>query len=319
MDKNRVDPQANFFIPLYMNGLQGRMLVIPSRNYKTSQQILIVYGQNSTLEYWYDLAKELSKYATVTIPDLPGFGGMESFYNVKERPTIDNLADYLAALIKLRYKRKRIVLAGLSAGFTIATRMLQKYPELVKKVDLLFCVAGYAHHDDFRLNNFKKNIYKNGLRVLGTSSISKLYKVLYLESPLASFALLKKHGNKLESVGYSNKQIKSIIKFEKARRKLSDSRTALNIQRELLKLDNCQQRINLPVWHVTGVSDELLDNKNVEQHLRIIFTKYSNIKINASSISAHNPVIDQSNNFNKLIPGKVRDLLRKNMNKSIYK
>jgi len=318
MNKTHTAPQADFFIPLYMNGLQGRMLVVPSRNKKTSQQILIVYGQNSNLEYWQGLAYDLSTYGTVTIPDLPGFGGMESFYSVKEKPSIDSLADYLASLIKLRYKRKRIVLAGLSSGFTLITRMLQKYPELVNKVDLLFCVAGYAHHDDFKIKNFKKYVYKIGSSILGINSIAVLYKTFYVGTPLATIALLKKHGQTLESAGYSNDQIKEIMKLEKNRRMLSDPRTAAKIQGELLKLDNCQQRISLAVWHVTGVSDELLDNRNVEQHLRIIFKNYSSIKIK-SAISTHNMTIDQPNSFNKVIPGKVRDLLRKNMNRSIYK
>src|SRR5690606_26329987 len=99
---------------------------------------------------------ELNKYGAVTVPDLPGMGGMDSFFKVGETPTLDNMADYLAAFVKMRYRRKRVTIIAMSWGFVIATRMLQRYPELVKKVDLLISIVGFVHADDFVFSNRTK-------------------------------------------------------------------------------------------------------------------------------------------------------------------
>src|ERR1700722_5275861 len=142
---------SKYFLPLLMNGLQGRMLVCPSMSSKARREILVVYGQNSDLDFWFVLVSELSKYGTVTMPDLPGMGGMESLKKAGIKPSIESLADYLASFIKLRFKRKRITIICLSSGFAITTKMLQKYPELVRRVDILFCVSGLSQEDILKL------------------------------------------------------------------------------------------------------------------------------------------------------------------------
>lgn len=126
--KNIVD----YIQPLNMNGLQGRVLQMPAPKNK-NREILFIYGHHSSLERWWGLVQNFNRYGAVTMPDLPGFGGMDSFYKIGEKPTIDNLADYLASFIKMRYKRRRFTIIGMSLGFVIATRMLQRYPDLAKK------------------------------------------------------------------------------------------------------------------------------------------------------------------------------------------
>ena len=137
-------------IPLNINGLHGRMLRVAPQN-KKRREILMVYGHHASIERMIGFVEELNKYGAVTVPDLPGFGGMESFYSIGEKPSLDNLADYLAAFIKLRYKRRRITIMAMSLGFLITTKMLQKYPEIAKRVDILVSVVGFAHRDDFIL------------------------------------------------------------------------------------------------------------------------------------------------------------------------
>src|ERR1019366_5253595 len=112
--------------PLNMNGLQGRMLKAPSKS--KSREILMVYGHHVTLERWFGLAEELLRYGGVTMPDLPGFGGMESLHKIGEKPSLDIYADYLASFIKLRYKQRRLTIVAEGFGFLAATRMLQRFP-----------------------------------------------------------------------------------------------------------------------------------------------------------------------------------------------
>src|SRR3954467_13947355 len=122
---------ADYILPLNINGLQGRMLRAPSNTNK-KREILLVYGHHAALERWWSLVENLVQYGNVTMPDLPGFGGMESFSKINTKPTIDNFADYLAAFVKLRYQRKRVTIYAISYGFVVVTRMLQRYPEIAK-------------------------------------------------------------------------------------------------------------------------------------------------------------------------------------------
>src|SRR4051812_21299994 len=134
MVKTAKDP-AEYILPLYMNGLSGRMLRMPAPKNK-KRDILFIYGHHASIERHFGVAELLNKYGSVTMPDLPGFGGMDSFYKIGEKPTLDNLADYLASFIKLRYKRQKFIIAGYSLGVMIITRMLQKHPQIAKKVEM---------------------------------------------------------------------------------------------------------------------------------------------------------------------------------------
>jgi pimeloyl-ACP methyl ester carboxylesterase len=104
--------------PLHVNGLNGRLLRLPAPKNK-NREILLLYGHHSSLERMSGFAEVMNRYGAVTMPDLPGFGGMDSFYKIGEKPTLDNYADYLASIIKLRYKRRRVTIVGMSFAFPI--------------------------------------------------------------------------------------------------------------------------------------------------------------------------------------------------------
>src|SRR5579864_1785028 len=125
---------ADYILPLNVNGLHGRMLRAPATTKKyRRREILLIYGHHAMLERWWSLVQNLEKYGNITMPDMPGFGGMESFAKIGTKPTIDAHADYLAAFIKLRYRQKRLTIYAVSYGFIVVTRMLQRYPELAQK------------------------------------------------------------------------------------------------------------------------------------------------------------------------------------------
>src|ERR1041385_6148442 len=112
MAQSTMEP-ADHILPLYMNGLAGRMLRLPPPKSK-KREILLIAGQHTSLERIFGMAEYLNRFGGVTSPDLPGFGGMESFYKIGEKPTIDKMADYLASFIKLRYKNRRFTVIAVS-------------------------------------------------------------------------------------------------------------------------------------------------------------------------------------------------------------
>src|SRR5271163_1947401 len=132
MSKKFVNP-ADFIMPININGMDGRMLRVNSQNRHNRREILFIYDLHSNLEKWWGLAVALKSYANVMMIDLPGLGGMDSFYSIGRKPTIDNMADYVAAFVKLKYKRKQLSIMGVGFGFAVVTRMLQRNPDLLPK------------------------------------------------------------------------------------------------------------------------------------------------------------------------------------------
>ena len=80
--------------PIHINGLNGRMLRVRPNTHK-NVEILLLYGHHASIERMLGVAEVLARYGGVTMPDYPGFGGMDSFYKIKQKPTLDNYADYM--------------------------------------------------------------------------------------------------------------------------------------------------------------------------------------------------------------------------------
>jgi pimeloyl-ACP methyl ester carboxylesterase len=269
---------SEYILPLNMNGLSGRMLKLPSRS-KFSREILVVYSQLDTIESCLDLAIQLQLYGNVTLPDLPGFGGMTSLYKIGEKPTLDELADYLAAFMKLSYKRRRVTVVGVGFGFVILTRMLQRYPDLVKKIDLVVSIKGYAHHDDLRINEGLTLLYRflawvGSRKYLGWVLSRSLLRPLVIASVLYSFKNYLKPPLKLEGISFKEARRRVIELF-----KLSDSRTFFMAGLASLTLDNCRVPVELPLAHLSVNRGWYLDKHLVEQHLRVVYAKTTSYEI----------------------------------------
>lgn len=309
MTKNEQKTPDKFIVPLYINGLQGRMLRLPAPAKKT-REILFVYGHHSSLERWWGLVQDLNQYGAVTMPDLPGFGGMDSFYKIGKEPSIDAFADYLASFIKLRYKRKHITIAGLSFGFVVVTRMLQRYPDLVKKVDLLVSVVGFAHKGDFTFTKSRYYFYRYSTALLSHRLPAKIFRSFFLNKPVLNLAYSRTHNAKNKFDRMSKKERKATMKFEIHLWHCNDVRTQGSTGHAFLTLDNCKISIDLPVWHVSVADDRYFDNHIVEQHMRVIFSDFHEVK---SITDNHAPsVIAEMEVAAKMIPLKIRQLLAEN-------
>lgn len=306
MSKTKSNP-ADYIVPLNMNGLQGRMLHMPApKNY--NREILFVYGHHSSLERWYGLMENLNRYGAVTMPDLPGFGGMESMYKLGQKPTIDALADYLAAFVKMRYKRRRVTIAGMSLGFVIVTRMLQRYPDLTKKVDMLISIAGFAHHDDFVFSKPRHAMYYTAARIFSQPVTSSFFRHAFLNSFILRTFYRHTHNAKEKFHGAVAEELQQIMDIEVRLWQDNDVRTYMLTSAEFLKLDNCKKQVNLPIYHVGVEADRYFDNHVVEQHMRVIFTEYHLVA--TLKAGNHAPsVIADAKAAAAYIPPKLRRLL----------
>lgn len=299
---------SDCIVPLNINGLDGRMLHLPAPKGKERVDILFVYGHHSSLERWWGLMQALNHYGAVTMPDLPGFGGMDSFYTIGKKPTIDNMADYLAAFMKLRYKRKQVVIAGMSFGFVVATRMLQRYPELRKQVRVMVSVVGFAHHDDFTFPRWRYNFYLTTARVFRHNPFAWLFRHIAL-APWVLRAAYARTSNAKHKFAQANDKAEfdHLMDVEIGLWHDNDVRTYMYTTTEFLRLDNCQVRVDVPLWHISARADHYFDHRIVEQHLQVIFSDFHSVE---AGLQNHAPsVIADEAMAAALLPSKLRRML----------
>lgn len=307
MAKKVPSSPADFIVPLNINGMEGRMLKMPAPA-GIDKEMLFVYGHHSSLERWWGLMQVLNHYAAVTMPDLPGFGGMDSFYKIGKKPTIDNLADYLAAFVKMRYKRKKVIIAGMSFGFVVVTRMLQRYPELSKKVIMLISIVGFAHKDDFTFSKPRYYGYLTLSRVLSHRLPAAFFRHVALQPLILRSIYGRTHNAKNKFKDTSKEQFKFLMDFEIGLWHDNDVRTYMYTTTQFLRFDNCQQAVDLPVWHVSAQADHFFDSNIVEQHMRIIFTDFHSTM---SKLTTHAPsVIANEKLAAPLVPANLRRILK---------
>ncbi len=301
---------ADYIEPIIMNGLRGRMLRMPAPKNK-HREILFIYGHHASIERQFGLIEVLNRYGSVTVPDLPGFGGMQSFYKIGEKPSIDNLADYLASFVKLRYKnkRKKITIAAVSLGFVVTTRMLQKYPDIAKKVDLLISIVGFAHHEEFRFTRSTFLFFRYGASffsrrvpawfgrtfVLRPFVIRSVYKLMASTNPKLKDADKEEQNERID--------------FEIVLWRINDLRTYMDTTVSMMKLNLCNVQVDLPVYHVAVAHDRYFDNSLVEQHLGVIYNK---VEVIPARMPAHAPtVIADAKAAAGIMPLRIRRLLAK--------
>lgn len=306
------DPDASeFIVPLNMNGLQGRMLRLPAER-PTNRELLVVYGHHAKLERWWGLIQNFNAYGNVTMPDLPGFGGMDSFYKIGQKPTIDNLADYLASFVKLRYKRRRLVIVGISFGFVVATRMLQRYPELAKKVDLVVSCVGFAHHDDFTFTKPRMFMYRTLVRLVMLPGVMGAFKLIGLNKYSLRYAYTRTHNarHKFEAAAADGLDtFNAVMETEIELWRINDLKTHLFTTKQFLHLDNCKQQVNVPVVHIGTKGDYYFNGHIVEQHLRVIYREYTGMELD---LRTHAPsVVATKKESAMFIPPKLRKQLSK--------
>lgn len=305
MSKKFVNP-ADYIVPININGMDGRLIRLENGNRHSKREILLIYDINSNIEKWWGLIVALKNYANVSVIDLPGLGGMDSFYTIGLKPTIDNMADYLSAFIKLKYKRKSLSVMGIGFGFVALTRMLQRNPEIGSKVDLVVCLNGYAHKDAFKFTKAKKQLRRAYSYLCSTKPVSDIVRLALFNRPFleARYPVSKMPNRRDDGLA---KEFARQFKIDLI--KATDFRTRMFLNIELLKLDNCTSRINKTLWHITtSRSDPEVDQKLVEQHFKVIFDQYIHLP---TKIKGGMPVIlnDQKLAL-KFLPAKLRRQLR---------
>lgn len=300
---------ADYIVPLNINGLSGRMMRVPSAPTRKQREILLIYGHHAMLERWWSLVENLREYGNVTMPDLPGFGGMDSFYKIGTKPSIDAYADYLASFVKLRYRQKKVTVVAISYGFVVVTRMLQKYPELSKKINMMVSVAGFMRKDDFLWSSKRRFFFRLITRFFAAAPVAFIIRYGFLNRTVISYLTRRLTHSKHRFIEVTPQEFEKNMDFEVQLWHANDVRTHWYTTGDFFKFDNTKTHINLPIIHVVSENDHYFDNLSVEQSMRMVFTDY--LRFTAKS-KAHTPHITADKKATAvLLPPGLRRLLRR--------
>lgn len=303
MSKKYVRP-SDYIKPININGLEGRYISVPAQSKNSKTQILVVYDMNSNIEQWWGLLAALSRYGKVTMVDLPGIGGMESFYKIKVSPSLDNYADYLASVVKLKFKRGKVAIVGIGFGFTVVTKMLQRNNDLLKKPSILIAMNGYTHFDDLAINRTKRMNRSFQETVKATALVSFILKnTLYTQLALEYKYDLNSEKKPVKNRRYLEKRFLIDLEME------CDQRTRYSIIRQMLNLDLCSVKVPGRLWHITTpIQSPVVKPNVVEQHARIIYEDYK--RLPAKGIKSIPVVLNDEKTALKLLPARIRRELK---------
>lgn len=268
----------------------------------------MLYGQHANLERMTGLALVLQEYGDVTIPDLPGFGGMQSFYTINKKPTLDNFADYVATFIKTHYKAdQQITFVAMSFSFLVVTRMLQKHPELSERIKLLVSFVGFLHKDDFHVAKPYWWSWWSIATIFGSSIGAAIWRYGILQPAFIRFAygLVARIHPKMSDADAAERRRR--IDFEITLWHCNDVRTRMQTLKVMLTANVCTARVPLPVYHIAVADDFYFDNQSVAKHMEMVYTSFESIPAEGG---AHAPtIIATAEQAAPFIPHRVRELL----------
>ena len=220
------------------------------------------------------------------------------------------MADYLAAFVKLRYKKnQKFTIIAVSYGFSVVTKMLQRYPDIAKRIDLLISISGITNNKDFKWkrHNF---FFMYGLAWLLSKRLPAfIAKNITIREPVIKllYHIAERKHPKLKATDIADRNER--INFEIKLWKVNDFHTWTYTSLTLLRLNLEGIHVDLPVHHVSVDNDHYLDQVSVESHMRRIYKDFAMAK---TKLPAHAPtVLATAKDVMPYIPPKIRALLRK--------
>lgn len=278
-EANQKHPR-DFITPLVINNIRGRMLYIPaSTDSARKREILLVYGLRTCLEQVFALANELSAYGNVSCPDLPGIGGMDSMYSVGMKPTLENMANYMASLMKLKYHHKKFTAIGLSHNFALLTKVLQNHPELAGKVERVVNIDGYIHTDDLTLSANRKKRRRFVLKLASNKLVSRVIQYIVFVSPIMRYLYVHQRSSSTHENKKSKEMLKHRAHFDAHLWRINDARTHLSILSELNDVDLCSSQINVDALYAYSPMTTIVSPTIIEQHMAVAYKSCATFRL----------------------------------------
>lgn len=272
---------------------------------------MLIYGLHSSIERMYTTAAFHNQFGSVTMPDLPGFGGMDSFYRIGRQPELDSYADYLYSFLRSRRLDKDVTIISMSFGFLVVTRMLQKYPEMTQAVKDNIAVVGFGRSSDFNVAPALRWLIIGLSRVFKTRLGSWLVKVLIFNrlSLQVMFAFFRLFNPKYKLT--LGEQRREALAMETDLWSKNDARTKFYTWDLILNFDLTKnsQPIQMTAHNMYTASDQYFAADRVEASLRRLYADYEGSKANSE---LHAPsVLGSLEEIDRIYSPELKKLLKK--------
>ena len=302
---------AEFIKPMKVQGLNGRVLVMPPNDPKNkNNQIMMLYGLHSSIERMQGIIENIADAGTVTVPDIPGFGGMESLYSMGIIPTSEALAENLYEFIKQHYGTTKFKVVAMSYGFVIITRMLQNHPELNDQITLVVSLAGLTDRQEFIVSRANYLLWIAILNTFNGKFRSKIFKHVFLNPIILKSIYKLQAANHPKFKDADKAELNARLDYEVHLWQINDQHTYMLATKDVLQLATPKSSIPVPLLHVSIDSDQYVDHKLVVNNLNNIYT-------HVDSVEAHMPnhaptVISSKEDAAPFVPKKVLEMLTAN-------
>jgi hypothetical protein len=287
-----------------INGLEGRMLELPAKyTAKNRNNFLLIQGMHGSIERYVGLIEYLSNYGSVTVVDAPGFGGMQSFYSIGLDASLNRYGDYLATLIKWRFKKKHYILVSYSISFVFITRMLQKYPSMKSQISRVIALGAFADSSDFHEVWYKQDAIKVASAIASYRTGAMIIRATLLSTPMLKliyrFNLKNNHLSKIER--------REMADIEIYLWRLNDLRTQGSTMYQIHTFKMLPIKIDIGIEMVVTSHDRWIDSDSARKNLGQI---YHNINVHHSSTRMHGiTIIDNEADVARFVPESFATML----------
>lgn len=291
-------------------GLKGRLLRLKSKSPKHKQKIVLLSGLHTRHERMYGVADFLSRYGEVYAPDLPGFGGMDSFFSVNRQASADDYAEYIKDFLEKYDLTSGVTIIPNSVASQFFIRMLHNYPETRTWFKKSVGLMAFADDNNFNIPWVKQTgidiLVGAGRHKLGANLLSRtLLSKSFLEFVMKGLVLLRpkmKVGDKqrrreaieMEVLLWTenDKRTHGVTAYDMFRRRCSDWFT---------------EPMDMTFYNIATKKDQYFDHQKVTGSMRKIFSDYQDVWIKAD---LHSPsVIGTADDFAGIIPDEAIKIL----------
>ena len=313
MAKTQFEPGdfERYLSELEVDGLHGRLWRAPALDDKIQNHLIIViYGHHSSLERSAGLVQYLRRFGQVMMPDLPGFGGMDSFYRRPAQPSIDNYAHYLEKFLADHCKEgQTFSIFGFSFGLLVVTRLLQLYPSRRKKVRLLCSLAGFLDGRSLNFSAARRFWCLRAVALIKTRPGSFCFRHLLLNG----WVLRRFYSRILSARGrfahYPPNRRQELMEVEIELWRINEVRTWAFTAEAMIKGDLTSPPVGLNLYHLFAEEDHFLNNRHNNRQLRLV---YNEVKLFEIDLANHAPtVVASPDEVEALMPPSLAAALRK--------
>ena len=308
---------AQYVFDLEIDNLKGRYWQAPALEKKADSHVIVfLYGHHSSLERNLGLVQYLRRFGRVIMPDLPGLGGMDSFYKIGKKPTLDNYAQYLEAFLNSKLaQNQKFTLFGMSLGLVIVTRFLQKYPQRRKDLRLLISVAGFLTGSTLKFSKVRRFIYLKFLMTVKIKLGAWLFRCLVLNRWILRTFYARTFSAKAKFKNQTSKRKKQLLDMEVHLWHCNDVRTWAFTAYAMISCDLTNQKIKYDLYQIDVSGDQFLDGDMNKINLRKVYNKVVFLKL---YMPAHAPtVIARVAEIEEIMPQEMIGVLKKEFSKNL--